>query len=550
VLAIREKVFGESHPAVAFSLDNLADVYRSQGKYGEAEGLFKRALAIREKALGENHPDVAGALNNLGDLYRHEGRYSEAEALLKRALAIRERAFGKDNPNVAATLNNLGDTYRYEGKYGEAEALLKRALAIREQAFGKDNPDTADTLNNLALVYSSLAKYGEAERFHKQVLAIREKAFGESHPAVSLSLDNLAGVYRSQGKYGEAEGLYKRALTIRENVLGKSHPDVAATLNNLATVYGAAGKIENALTFSRRATEAVIAHAAAEAPGPQIKANSGGLVEQRASFFRRHVSNLAVAARKGTERESALGREALEIAQWASHSSAAAALGQMSARFASGNGALATLVRESQDLSAAWRDKDKRLLDEFSKPEGQRDGTAIEVLRKDIADNEIRIAAVGSRLEKEFPEYAALTNPEPLKPAEVQKLLGASEALVFFLTGDKESYVFALSQETFVWQAIPLGAGRCLSPQSRCGCACAVGCHGQARVVRSWASSRIIRRFVRSGRWADQGQGTSHHRPDRAADCAAIPSPRNGAASGGDTEARRHRDLSQRPMAD
>jgi hypothetical protein len=360
----------------------------------------------------------------------------------------------------------------------------------------------------------------------------------------------LAGVYRSQGKYGEAEGLYKRALTIRENVLGKSHPDVAATLNNLATVYGAAGKIENALTFSRRATEAVIAHAAAEAPGPQIKANSGGLVEQRASFFRRHVSNLAVAARKGTERESALGREALEIAQWASHSSAAAALGQMSARFASGNGALATLVRESQDLSAAWRDKDKRLLDEFSKPEGQRDGTAIEVLRKDIADNEIRIAAVGSRLEKEFPEYAALTNPEPLKPAEVQKLLGASEALVFFLTGDKESYVFALSQETFVWQAIPLGAGRCLSPQSRCGCACAVGCHGQARVVRSWASSRIIRRFVRSGRWADQGQGTSHHRPDRAADCAAIPSPRNGAASGGDTEARRHRDLSQRPMAD
>jgi hypothetical protein len=247
-------------------------------------------------------------------------------------------------------------------------------------------------------------------------------------------------------------------LTIREKALGKSHPAVAATLNNLAAVYGAAGKIENALTFSRRATEAVIAHAAAESPGAQMKADLGGLVEQRASFFRRHVSNLAVAAREGTERESVLGREALEIAQWASHSSAAAAVGQMSARFATGNGAFAALVRERQDLSAAWRDKDKRLLDALSKPEGQRDGTAIEVLRKDIANNEIRIAAVGSRLEKEFPEYAALTNPEPLKPAEVHKLLGAGEGLVFFLTGDKESYVFALSQETFVWRAIPLGA--------------------------------------------------------------------------------------------
>ena len=189
-----------------------------------------------------------------------------------------------------------------------------------------------------------------------------------------------------------------------------------------------------------------------------MKADLGGLVEQRAGFFRRHVANLAAAARKGTEQEPVLGREALEVAQWASHSSAAAAVGQMSARFATGSGALAALVRESQDLSAAWRDKDRRLLDALSKPEGQRDGMAIEVLRKDIADNEIGIATVAGRLDKEFPEYATLTNPKPLKPAGVQKLLGGGEVLVFFLTGDKETFVFALSQEIFVWQAIPLGA--------------------------------------------------------------------------------------------
>ena len=32
-----------------------------EGKYSEAEGLYKRALAIREKALGANHLDVARA---------------------------------------------------------------------------------------------------------------------------------------------------------------------------------------------------------------------------------------------------------------------------------------------------------------------------------------------------------------------------------------------------------------------------------------------------------------------------------------------------------
>ena len=55
---------------------------------------IKRALAISEKALGPEHPDVAISLNNLALLYRAQGRYAEAEPLLKRALAISEKALG------------------------------------------------------------------------------------------------------------------------------------------------------------------------------------------------------------------------------------------------------------------------------------------------------------------------------------------------------------------------------------------------------------------------------------------------------------------------
>jgi tetratricopeptide (TPR) repeat protein len=41
---------------VAQSLNNLAGLYDSQGKYAEAEPLYQRALAISEKALGPDHP--------------------------------------------------------------------------------------------------------------------------------------------------------------------------------------------------------------------------------------------------------------------------------------------------------------------------------------------------------------------------------------------------------------------------------------------------------------------------------------------------------------
>jgi tetratricopeptide (TPR) repeat protein len=55
---------------VAASLNNLAELYRAQGQYAQAEPLYKRSLAIVEKALGPDHPNVATSLNNLALLYK------------------------------------------------------------------------------------------------------------------------------------------------------------------------------------------------------------------------------------------------------------------------------------------------------------------------------------------------------------------------------------------------------------------------------------------------------------------------------------------------
>ncbi|MCH6577531.1 MAG: tetratricopeptide repeat protein, partial [Proteobacteria bacterium] len=91
--------FGPQDPRLATSLNNLAELYRAQGRYAEAEPLYKRALAIDEKALGPEHPDVATNLNNLAALYDDQGRYAEAEPLHKRALAIYEKALGPEHPD-------------------------------------------------------------------------------------------------------------------------------------------------------------------------------------------------------------------------------------------------------------------------------------------------------------------------------------------------------------------------------------------------------------------------------------------------------------------
>jgi tetratricopeptide (TPR) repeat protein len=68
--------------------NNLAGLYRAQGRYSEAEPLYQRALAIAEHRLGPDHPYVAAILNNLVGLYEAQGRHSEAEPLYQRILAI------------------------------------------------------------------------------------------------------------------------------------------------------------------------------------------------------------------------------------------------------------------------------------------------------------------------------------------------------------------------------------------------------------------------------------------------------------------------------
>jgi tetratricopeptide (TPR) repeat protein len=82
---MRESVWSRSSQRRGVPEQSRHFIY-DQGRYADAEPLYKRSLAIREKALGPNHPDVATSLNNMGLLYERQGQYAEAEPLHKRAL--------------------------------------------------------------------------------------------------------------------------------------------------------------------------------------------------------------------------------------------------------------------------------------------------------------------------------------------------------------------------------------------------------------------------------------------------------------------------------
>ncbi|MBH8576113.1 tetratricopeptide repeat protein, partial [Nostocaceae cyanobacterium CENA369] len=125
---------------LATSLNNLASLYDSQGRYNEAEPLYIQALALTRKLLGEEHPSVASSLNNLALLYYSQGRYSEAEPLYIQALALWRKLLGEEHPSVASSLNNLAGLYYSQGRYSEAETLYIQALALWRKLLGEEHP--------------------------------------------------------------------------------------------------------------------------------------------------------------------------------------------------------------------------------------------------------------------------------------------------------------------------------------------------------------------------------------------------------------------------
>ncbi|MFQ4139809.1 tetratricopeptide repeat protein [Nodosilinea sp. PGN35] len=177
--------------------------------------LAEQALNLAETDQGPDHPATAIALNNLAFLYDTAGRHGEAEPLYQRAMAIDAETLAADDLDLALTLNNLAVSYALTGRYDEAEPLAQQALAIRQARLGPDHIDTYNSLINLGFTYQLLGRYSEAEPLYQEALAIAEAKLGPNHSATADRLQNLGELYQAMGRDDAAAPLLERAAAIQ-----------------------------------------------------------------------------------------------------------------------------------------------------------------------------------------------------------------------------------------------------------------------------------------------------------------------------------------------
>lgn len=170
-----------------------------QGRYVDAEALYRRALTIREARLGAHHPETAQSLNNLATNLRSQSRYGDAEPLLRRALSIYDARLGANHPETALTLENLTGIELKLSQFESALSHARKAFRTRESRRAAAGPamaqDTRGQLNDKAGdsgTYLVRAAWGFAQQ-QMQVAPLRAEAFAAAQSIrLSSSADALA----------------------------------------------------------------------------------------------------------------------------------------------------------------------------------------------------------------------------------------------------------------------------------------------------------------------------------------------------------------------
>ena len=238
--------------------DEIADLLVAQGRYSDAEKLFRSVIEARTRALGPEHPDTLDSRHRLIYALSRQSKYAEAEAEAREMLRLREKVLGPDNPDTAVSRYNLAEPLVEQGKYAEAETLYRDIIRLQEKTLGPEHPRTLAARVGLATVLSSEGKNPEAEPLYREIITLDQKVYGAEHPNTLNDRQNLATALQADGKYAEAEEQYRDVIKIDTKLVGPDHPDTLICRNNFAEMLDDQGKYAEAEAECRQILDAAI----------------------------------------------------------------------------------------------------------------------------------------------------------------------------------------------------------------------------------------------------------------------------------------------------
>jgi CHAT domain-containing protein len=427
---------GGSRFAEGSALSNIGKIYSDLADWQQALEFYGQALTVY-KSLGDAKPNEAQTLTNIGVVYSRSGEQEKALDYFQQGLAIQRAA--QDKNAQSRTLINHGRVYRLLGKYDEARIQYSQAQAIQKET--NNRAHQADTLDEIGLAYSEEGKQPEkAVAYLVQAVELLHTLGDVRREGVTLA--NLGEAYNRLGQPDKAIEQFTKALSILQDIGYLSSS--ARALEGLARAEGSRGRLDDARKHIEESL-ALIETVRTRASNLQMRSAYRASVENAYEFY------IDVLMQQHAK-DPSQGRDA-EALQASERGRARNLLEQLGeSRVNIRQGVDAGLLQKERELAQVLNAKAERELQLKA-----RKGSAEELatLRREISGLEEQYQQVQAAIRQSSPQYAELTQPQPLGLKQIQQQLDADTLLLEYSLGTVRSYLWVVGTDSLKSYVLP-----------------------------------------------------------------------------------------------
>jgi CHAT domain-containing protein/tetratricopeptide (TPR) repeat protein len=416
----------------ANTLDNLSKVHQAVGEYQQALDTQYEALALRQ-SVGR----IEGAANSyryLGSIYLDLGEPQRAVEFLQQSIKMRQ-SLGY-HYRALQSQSELGKAWYALGQHRTALNYSLSILPLTQQY--KDKFCEARVLEGLGLIYQAMSEHQKAAEFYEQALAVVRALQWQSGESRIILANGQA--HAALGDLPKASELYRQALSLARKL---NQPYIEAeALSSIARTELKRGDLTEARA-SLEASLQIIESVRGSVASPALRASF--LATQRSSY----ETYLALLMRLHRQQPTAgHAARALEISERARARSLLELLAEAPAN-----------IREGVDLALLNRERELRQKLSAKSAAQNRAATQTEeqaaTFSREISTLTAELEQAEAQIRAASPRYAALTEPQSLRLAEIQRQLDADTLLLEYALGADQSFLFAVTGRTLKSYELP-----------------------------------------------------------------------------------------------
>lgn len=408
----------------------------------QAEDAYRKALALQTRFLSENDLAVANTLMDLAVIVSNQGRYDEAQALFRRAEPIIQKSPADSDRARFDYYQGLEAANR--GDYFAAVAFAAKSVSQWRKVVTQDG--TQGLLGGNSEVNSAQSELALALNF-QAAMALRNEDFVTAGVLASealLLINKIEGapeVWRAdvmatlgeisitQGRLSAAETYFTNAMAIRKQLFGEgtaTWPLQAA----LGKAYQRESMSTSAIITFRQMFNSIAARPAIKPvlSADQLVPFAAALVDYSATLT-------------SEDDKQGLFAEAFPAFQMTRSGVVNQTIQKAQARLSTNDPEISALIEQVQTKQRLVDGLRVDLALEQALPDVERSAEVESRLQQQLKTQRNELAVANRALRARFPEYSSLVNPKPLSLLEVRRSLADHEGVLSFLIGSKESFV-------------------------------------------------------------------------------------------------------------